>query len=58
MVSRLGNFSKSLGSSFMNRDFVLIGAGLSSVPDISKETLIVAEEHKTSVTERPSSSGL
>ena len=41
IVSSFGNFSKSLDSSFTNRDFVLVGAGLSDVPDISKENLIV-----------------
>ena len=43
MVSTFGNFSKSPGSSFMNRDFVLVGAGLSDVPDLSQENLIVAD---------------
>ena len=43
MVSTFGNFSKSPGSSFMNRDFVLVGAGLSDVPNLSQENLIVAD---------------
>ena len=43
IVSRLGNFSKSLDLSFRNRNFVLVGAGLSDFPEISQENLIVAD---------------